>query len=76
MKKVRLFYRMLQSSDVGADSEEGVTEVLVTDQIAQRLLEGHKVGKAVCFLIALASLQGWNGGCLLLKAEEVAEVPA
>ena len=74
MKKVKLYYRMLQSSDVGSDTEEGTTEAIVTDQIAQRLLEGQKVGKVVCYLIALASLQGWNGGCHLLKAEEVAEV--
>ena len=73
MKKVKLYYKMLQSSDVGSDTEEGTIEAIVTDQIAQRLLEGQKVGKVVCFLIALASLQGWNGGCHLLKAEEIAE---
>ena len=69
MKKVKLYYKMLQSSDVGSDTEEGTIEAIVTDQIAQRLLEGQKVGKVVCFLIALAALQGWNGGCHLVKAE-------
>lgn len=71
MKKVKLYYRMLQSSDTGSDSEDGSTIAIVTDNIAQRLLEGQKVGKVVCYLIALASLRGWNGGCLLLKAEEL-----
>lgn len=75
MKKVKVFYRMLQSGDKGADSQDGTTEVMVTDQIAQRLLEGQKVCKVVCFLIALASLQGWNGGCFLLSAEDVSEEP-
>lgn len=73
MKKVKLYYKMLESSDVGSDYEEGSTVAIVTDNIAQRLLEGQKVGKVVCFLIALAALQGWNGGCHLLKAEEVTE---
>jgi len=73
VKKVKLYYRMLESNNVDAETEEGETVVLVTDGIAQRLLEGQKVGKAVCYLIALAALQGWNGGCHLLKAEEVAE---
>ena len=76
MKVVKLNFKMLQSSDKGADSQDGTTEVMVTDQIAQRLLEGQKVGKVVCYLIALASLQGWNGGCLLLSAEEITEEPA
>lgn len=71
MKKVKLYYRMLQSSDAGSDGEEGSTIAVVTDNIAQRLLEGQKVGKVVCYLIALASLRGWNGGCLLLKSEEL-----
>lgn len=73
MKKVKLYYRMLQSSDVGGDTEDGSTIAIVTDNFAQRLLEGQKVSKVVCYLIALASLQGWNGGCLLLKAEKVTE---
>ena len=73
MRKVKLFYRMLQSSDVGSDSEEGSTIAIVTDNFAQRLLEGQKVGKVVCYLIALAALQGWNGGCHLIRAEEIAE---
>ena len=76
MKVVKLNYKMLQSSDAGADTQEGSTEALVTDAIAQRLLEGQKVGKVVCYLIALASLQGWNGGCFLLSAEDVTEEPA
>ena len=71
MKKVKLYYKMLQSSDVGSESEEGSTIAVVTDNIAQRLLEGQKVGKVVCYLITLASLRGWNGGCLLLNAEEL-----
>ena len=73
MKKVKLYYRMLQSSDVGGEYEDGSTIAVVTDNIAKRLLEGEHVGKVVCYLIALAFLQDWNGGCLLLKAEEVAE---
>ncbi len=72
MKKVKLYYRMLESNNVDAATEEGETVALVTDGIAQRLLEGQKVGKVVCYLIALASLQGWNGGCHLIKAEEIA----
>lgn len=73
MKKVKLFYRMLESNNVDALTEEGETVAIVTDGIAQRLLEGQKVGKVVCFLIALAAMQGWNGGCHLVRAEEVAE---
>ena len=69
MKKVKLHYRMLESNDADGNTEEGSTVALVTDGFAQRLLEGQKVGKVVCFLIALAALQGWNGGCHLLKAE-------
>ena len=71
MKKVKLYYRMRKSSDAGSDYEDGSTIAVVTDNIAQRLLEGQKVGKVVCYLIALASLRGWEGGCLLLKAEEL-----
>ena len=71
MKKVKLYYRMLESNNVDAATEEGETVALVTDGIAQRLLEGQKVGKVVCFLIALASLQGWNGGCHLIRAETI-----
>lgn len=71
MKKVKLYYRMLESNDANGDTEDGSTIVTVTDGIAQRLLEGQKVGKVVCYLIALAALQGWNGGCHLLKAEEI-----
>ena len=73
MKKVKLHYRMLESNDADGNTEEGSTIATVTDGIAQRLLEGQKVGKVVCYLIALAALQGWNGGCHLLKAEEVTE---
>ena len=71
MKKIKLYYRMRQSSDAGSDYEDGSTIAVVTDNIAQRLLEGQKVGKVVCYLIALASLRGWDGGCLLLKAEKL-----
>ena len=70
MKKVKLYYEMRKSDDVGSDSEDGSTIAIVTDNIAQRLLEGQKVGMVVCYLIALASLQGWNR-CFLLKAEEL-----
>lgn len=73
MKKIKLHYRMLESNNVDAETEEGSTIAIVTDGIAQRLLEGQKVGKVVCYLIALAALQGWNGGCHLVSAEEVAE---
>ena len=73
MKKVMLHYRMLESNDADGNTEEGSTVAIVTDGIAQRLLEGQKVGKVVCFLIALAALQGWNGGCHLIRAEEIAE---
>ena len=71
MKKVKLYYRMLESNNADAETEDGTTLAIVTDGIAQRLLEGQKVGRVVCFLIALAALQGWNGGCHLLKAEEI-----
>ena len=71
MKKVKLYYRMLESNNADAETEDGTTLAIVTDGIAQRLLEGQKVGRVVCFLIALAALQGWNGGCHLLKAEDI-----
>ena len=71
MKKVRLKYEMKMSG--GANSAVGHTEVLVTEGIAEQLLEGRKVGKVVCYLIAMASIQGYEGGCFLLGAEEVAE---
>ena len=67
MKKVRLKYEMKRSG--GADSAIGHTEVIVTDSIAEQLLEGRKVGKVVCYLIAMASIQGYDGGCFLLDAE-------
>ena len=76
MKKVKLYYRMLESNNADAETKDGTTLAIVTDGIAQRLLEGQKVGKVVCYLIALASLQGWNGGCFLLSAEDVTEEPA
>lgn len=71
MKKVKLYYRMLESNDADGNTKEGSTVALVTDGFAQRLLEGQKVGKVVCYLIALAALQGWNGGCHLLRAEPI-----
>lgn len=71
MKKVRLHYRMLMS---GSDeTSEGQTEVVVLDYIAEQLIEGKKVAQVVMYLIAYAFLQGYNGGCHLLDAEEVAE---
>ena len=73
MKKVKLYYRMLESNNADAETKDGTTLAIVTDGIAQRLLEGQKVGKVVCYLIALASLQGWNGGCFLLDAEDITE---
>ncbi|MPM26399.1 hypothetical protein SDC9_72900 [bioreactor metagenome] len=71
MKKVRLKYEMKRSG--GADSAIGHTDVLVTDSIAEQLLEGRKVGKVVCYLIAMASIQGYDGGCFLLDAEPAEE---
>ena len=71
MKKVKLYYRMLESNNADAETKDGTTLAIVTDGIAQRLLEGQKVSKVVCYLIALASLQGWSGGCHLVKAEEI-----
>ena len=67
MRKVWLKYEMKRSGDV--DSAVGQTVVLVTDSIAEQLLEGRKVGKVVCYLIAMASIQGYDGGCFLLGAE-------